>query len=58
MAKFRMLHDLLLAQGVISCSQLHRPVSIARRDLERVHSRRHHEAFSGYRLTRPDEARS
>ena len=57
MAKFQMLHDLLLTQGVISRSQLQCPVSIARRDLERVHSRRYHEAFSGDRLTRPEQRR-
>ena len=57
MAKFRMLHDLLLTQGVISRSQLRHPVSIARRDLERVHSRRYHEAFSTDRLTSPEQRR-
>ena len=34
MAKFRLLHQLLLEQGVVQAGDVHRPLSIARRDLE------------------------
>ena len=57
MAKFRLLHQLLLEQGVIQADQVQRPLSIARRDLESVHPRAYHEAFSRDRLTRPEQRR-
>ena len=57
MAKFRLLHQLLLEQGVIQTNQVHQPLSIARTDLERVHPRAYHEAFSRDRLTRPEQRR-
>ena len=53
MAKFRLLHQLLLEQGVVQADQVHRPLSIARKDLESIHPRTYHEAFSRDRLTRP-----
>ena len=57
MAKFRLLHQLLLEQGVIQAHQVQRPVSIARQDLESIHPRSYHEAFSRDRLTRPEQRR-
>ena len=57
MAKFRLLHQLLLEQGVIQAHQVQRPVSIARQDLESIHPRSYHEAFSRDRLTRPQQRR-
>ena len=57
MAKFRLLRNLLLDEHVIRPQQIHEPVSITRRDLERVHSRKYHEAFSRDRLTRPEQRR-
>ena len=57
MAKFRLLHQLLLEQGVIQAHQVQRPVSIARKDLESIHPRSYHEAFSRDRLTRPQQRR-
>ena len=57
MAKFRLLHQLLLEQGVIQADQVMRPLSIARRDLESVHPRSYHEAFSHDRLTGPEQRR-
>ena len=57
MAKFRLLCNLLLDEQVIRPQQIHRPLSITRQDLERVHSRQYHEAFSRDRLTRPEQRR-
>ena len=57
MAKFRLLHQLLLEQGVIHADQVQQPLSIARKDLEKVHPRNYHEAFSRDRLTRPEQRR-
>ena len=57
MAKFRLLHQLLLEQGVIQANQVHRPLSIARKDLEHVHPRGYHEAFSRDRLPHPAQRR-
>ena len=57
MAKFRLLHQLLLEQGVVQANEVHRPLSIARRDLESVHPCAYHEAFSRDRLTRPEQRR-
>lgn len=57
MAKFRLLHRLLLDQALITENQVVAPLSIARRDLELVHSRRYHEDFSRDRLTRSEQRR-
>ena len=57
MAKFRLLRQLLLDEHVIEPEQIHCPLSIARRDLERIHSRSYHEAFSRDRLTRAEQRR-
>ena len=57
MAKFRLLHQLLLEQGVIQPNQVHQPLSIARKDLENVHPRFYHEAFSRDRLPHPAQRR-
>ena len=57
MAKFRLLHQLLLNQGLIEPTQIHVPISIARRDLEEIHPRRYHEPFSRDQLTRPEQRR-
>ena len=57
MAKFRLLHQLLLEQGIVQADEVHRPLSIARKDLESVHPRAYHEAFSRDHLTRPEQRR-
>ena len=57
MAKFKLLHQLLLEQGLIEPKQIHVPLSIARRDLEEIHPRRYHETFSRDQLTRPEQRR-
>ena len=57
MAKFKLLHQLLLDQGLIEKKLIHMPLSIARRDLEVIHPRRYHETFSRDQLTRPEQRR-
>ena len=57
MAKFRQLYKLLLDQQIIQPQQIHKPLSISRRDLETIHTRRYHEAFSRDRLSRPEQRR-
>ena len=57
MAKFKLLHQLLLDRGLIERKQIHVPLSIARRDLEEIHPRRYHETFSRDQLTRPEQRR-
>ena len=57
MAKFRQLYKLLLDQQIIQPQQVHQPLSISRRDLETIHTRRYHEAFSRDRLSRPEQRR-
>ena len=57
MAKFKLLHQLLLDRGLIEKTQIHVPLSIARRDLEEIHPRRYHETFSRDQLTRPEQRR-
>jgi acetoin utilization deacetylase AcuC-like enzyme len=57
MAKFKLLHQLLLDQGLIEKKLIHMPLSIARRDLEEIHPRRYHETFSRDQLTRPEQRR-
>ena len=57
MAKFKLLHQLLLDQGLIERKQIYVPLSISRRDLEEIHPRRYHETFSRDQLTRPEQRR-
>ena len=57
MAKFKMLHDLLLDRGLISPTQIQQPLSVARRDLELVHDRDYHVAFSNDGLNRAEQRR-
>lgn len=57
MAKFELLHRLLLDQGLIRPDQIVQPVSIARRDLERVHTRTYHQAFCRDDLSRAEQRR-
>ncbi|MFM7634332.1 MAG: histone deacetylase [Cyanobacteriota bacterium] len=56
MAKFRLLHDLLIAQGLARPEQIHQPLPVPRRWLELVHLRSYHQAFSQGILT-PSEQR-
>ena len=57
MAKFKLLRQLLIAQGMVQERQFHSPLSISRRDLELVHSRNYHQAFSRGTLTRDQQRR-
>ena len=57
MAKFHLLHQLLLDRGTVQEQQIHRPVSISRRDLEQVHERQYHQAFCLGTLTREQQRR-
>jgi acetoin utilization deacetylase AcuC-like enzyme len=57
MAKFRLLHDLLLRRGLAREGQIHQPLPIPRRALELVHERTYHEAFSQDRLSPADQRR-
>ena len=57
MAKFKLLHQLLLDQGLIERKQIYVPLSISRRDLEEIHPRHYHETFSRDQLTRPEQRR-
>ena len=57
MEKFRLLRSLLLEEEVIQPQQIFSPLSITRQDLERIHKRSYHEAFSRDRLTRPEQRR-
>ena len=57
MAKFQMLHDLLLDKGLIREEQVQQPLSVARRDLERIHGRSYHKAFSRDTLNRAEQRR-
>ena len=57
MEKFRLLRSLLLEEQVIQPQQIHSPLSIARHDLERIHHRSYHEAFSRDQLSRPEQRR-
>jgi acetoin utilization deacetylase AcuC-like enzyme len=56
MAKFRLLHQLLLQQGVAVPEQFHTPLPAPRRWLELVHSPRYHRAFARGELN-PQEQR-
>ncbi|MGC6482259.1 MAG: histone deacetylase [Synechococcus sp.] len=57
MAKFRLLHQLLLERGMVRERQIYQPVSISRRDLEQVHERHYHQAFCEGTLTREQQRR-
>ena len=57
MAKFKLLHQLLLDQGLIERKQIYVPLSISRRDLEEIHPRHYHETFSRDQLTRTEQRR-
>jgi acetoin utilization deacetylase AcuC-like enzyme len=57
MAKFRMLHDALLRQGLARPDQLHQPLPVHRRALELVHPRAYHQAFSRDQLTPAEQRR-
>ena len=57
MAKFRLLQELLLNRDLIRENQIHQPVSVSRLDLERIHQRSYHQAFSSDNLTRPEQRR-
>jgi acetoin utilization deacetylase AcuC-like enzyme len=56
MAKFRLLLEVLLRQGLARPGRIHRPLPAPRRWLERVHHRRYHEALAQGTLT-PAEVR-
>ena len=57
MEKFRLLRRLLLEEEVIQQQQIFSPLSITRQDLERIHKRSYHEAFSRDQLTLPEQRR-
>ena len=57
MEKFRLLRSLLLEEEVIQQQQIFSPLSITRQDLERIHKRSYHEAFSRDQLTLPEQRR-
>lgn len=57
MAKFRLLQELLLRQGLARPDQLHQPLPIPRRMLELVHPRAYHQAFSHDQLSHADQRR-
>ena len=57
MEKFRLLRRLLLEEEVIQPQQIFSPLSITRQDLERIHKRSYHEAFSRDQLTLPEQRR-
>ena len=57
MAKFQLLHALLLRQGLATADQLHQPLPAPRRWLELVHSRRYHQAFCRGELTASEQRR-
>jgi len=57
MAKFRQLQALLLERQWIHSDQLYTPLSISRRDLELIHDRSYHQAFSRDQLGREERRR-
>ena len=57
MAKFSMLHALLLRKHWISEDQVHLPISISRTDLERIHQSDYIQAFSSDQLSRAEQRR-
>jgi acetoin utilization deacetylase AcuC-like enzyme len=57
MAKFRLLHALLLRQGLAAPDQFRQPLPAPRRWLELVHGRAYHQAFARGELSRAEERR-
>ena len=57
MAKFRLLHALLLQQGLARPEQIHQPLPAPRRWLELVHERRYHQAFARGQLSTAEQRR-
>ena len=57
MAKFRLLHESLLRQGLARPDQIHRPLPAPRRWLELVHRRRYHQAFARGELQPAEQRR-
>jgi acetoin utilization deacetylase AcuC-like enzyme len=57
MAKFRLLHGLLLHQGLATAEQFQQPLPAPRRWLELVHSQLYHQAFSRGELSPAEQRR-
>ena len=57
MAKFRLLHQLLLEQGLATEAQIQQPLPAPRRWLELVHDRRYHHAFARGELSHAEQRR-
>ncbi len=57
MAKFRLLHEQLLRQGLARPEQIHQPLPIPRRVLELVHPRAYHQGFSRDQLSLAEQRR-
>ena len=57
MAKFRLLHQLLLDQGLAEQQQFCEPLPVPRRWLELVHGRRYHQAFARGELSSSEQRR-
>jgi acetoin utilization deacetylase AcuC-like enzyme len=57
MAKFKLLYHHLLHSSLIQEQQIHRPLSICRRDLELAHNRQYHQSFCRGSLTREEQRR-
>jgi acetoin utilization deacetylase AcuC-like enzyme len=57
MAKFRLLHQMLLDQGLAEPGQIHQPLPAPRRWLELVHQPRYHRAFARGELTHAEQRR-
>lgn len=57
MAKFRLLHQLLLDQGLAEAGQIHPPLPAPRRWLELVHQPRYHRAFGRGELSHAEQRR-
>ena len=57
MAKFKLLHQLLLNRNLVKHQQILHPLSISRRDLETIHHREYHHAFCNGKLNREAQRR-
>ena len=57
MAKFRLLHQLLLDQGLAEPGQIHQPLPAPRRWLELGHQPRYHRAFARGELSHAEQRR-
>ena len=57
MGKFKLLRNLVVDEQLIQAGQIQRPLSIARRDLERIHSRHYHRCFSRDQLSASEQRR-